>query len=92
MYGPYKFGKAYQEEMLRIAGGKDEHEFEGIIQSIPRRQGLMGRIFGGLFGRKKNAQPASQMPVRRPRRTIGGEKPKNTVPSSKNKNTRRRPG
>jgi hypothetical protein len=72
MYGSDRFGKAYQEEMLRVAGVKDEHEYEGIIQSMPRRPGVISRIFGGLFGRKREAQPASQVPIKKSRRPVSG--------------------
>jgi hypothetical protein len=62
----YKFGKANQEELLRVAGFKNAEEFEGTIQS-QRRQGFLSRVFSLRFRRKTEAQPAPLVQIHKPR-------------------------
>jgi hypothetical protein len=65
-HNSYRFGKARQEELLRVAGFKEEHDIEGIIRSQPKGQGLLRRMIGGLFGRKREAKPAETIPIQKP--------------------------
>jgi hypothetical protein len=54
-HGSYQFGKAYQEEMRRIAGVDDEQDNEIRAQRRSQKQ----RLPGGLSGRKKKARSDS---------------------------------
>jgi hypothetical protein len=55
--GSNHFGKAYQEELLRTAGVGDEQGIAGRRQSQSREPGLLIKLLGGLFGRRR-AEPA----------------------------------
>jgi hypothetical protein len=68
--GSNQFGKAYQEEMRRIAGVGDEQENEARRQIRSQEQGLLRRLLGGLFGRRKEAEPAQPLSIREPRRSM----------------------
>jgi hypothetical protein len=69
-HNSHHFGKARQEEMLRAAGFKEQQEFEGIIRSQPKGQGLLRRMIGGLFGRKRETKPASTISIQEPRHSL----------------------
>lgn len=62
----HRYGKANQEELLRVAGIHNSEEFEGTIQSH-RRRGFLSRVFSGLYQRKREAQPAPQVQIHKPR-------------------------
>ena len=66
-HGSYRFGKAHQEELLRVAGIKNTEEFEGTIQSHPRRRELISHVFSMLSRRKRKAQPATLVQIHKPR-------------------------
>lgn len=50
-HNSHQFGKAYQEELLRVAGVKDEQEFGGRIQEQ--------KLQGGIVVRRKMVRPSS---------------------------------
>jgi hypothetical protein len=68
--GSNQFGKAYQEEMRRIAGVGDEQENEARRQIRSQERGLLSRLFGGLIGRRKEAEPAQTISMRQTRRSM----------------------
>lgn len=65
--GSNHFGRAYQEEMQRVAGVGDERQAEAHRQKRSQEQGLLRRLLGGLFGRRKEAEPAPDKALREPR-------------------------
>jgi hypothetical protein len=72
MYHDYRFGKAYQEEMLREAGVKDIREFEGTIQRRVKGQGLLRRMIGRWAGRKVETKSASPVSIQKAGHTLRG--------------------
>ena len=68
--GSNHFGRAYQEEMQRVAGVWDEREAEARRQRKSQEQGLLRRLLGGLFGRRKEAEPAPGSSLREPRPSL----------------------
>lgn len=68
--GSNHFGRAYQEEMHRIAGVSDEHQIEGRWRRKPQEGGLLRRLFGWLSRRGKETQPASPTSIREPRTSM----------------------
>jgi hypothetical protein len=68
--GSNHFGRAYQEEMQRVAGVWDEREAEARRLRKSQEQGLLRRLLGGLFGRRKEAEPAPGSSLREPRTSL----------------------
>jgi hypothetical protein len=56
--GSNHFDKAYQEELLRTAGVGEDPEIKQFRKSRPRKAGLLYRLLGRLFGRRKEAEPS----------------------------------
>ena len=55
--GSNHFGKAYQDEMRRVAGVFDEQEIEIRRQTRSKEPGLLRQLFGWI-GQSKQAKPA----------------------------------
>jgi hypothetical protein len=68
--GSNQFGKAYQEEMRRIAGVWDEQENEARRQIRSQERGLLSRLLGGLIGRREESEPTQPLSIRGPRRSM----------------------
>jgi hypothetical protein len=56
--GSNHFGRAYQEELLRVAGVGEEQAVTGRRKKQSREPGLLTRLLSGLFGRRKESQPS----------------------------------
>jgi hypothetical protein len=69
-HNSYRYGKAHQEELLRVAGVKENQEIEGIIRSQPKGQGLLRRMIGGILGRKRVRKPAPTITIQEPRHSL----------------------
>lgn len=68
--GSPEFGKAYQDELRRIAGVSDELEFEGLKLSRSREPGILSRLFNRLLARRRDAHRAAPKPLQEPNRTF----------------------
>ncbi len=73
-HGSSEFGKAYQEELRRIAGVSDELESEGLKLSRSREPRILSRLLGRLSNRRREIQRASPAPLKKPHRTLGGSR------------------
>jgi hypothetical protein len=63
--GSNHFGKAYQDEMRRVAGVFDEQEIEIRRQTRSQEPGLLRRLFGRI-GQSKQAKPVLTVSLQRP--------------------------
>jgi hypothetical protein len=63
--GSNHFGKAYQDEMRRVAGVFDEQEIEIRRQTRSQEPGLLRRLFGRI-GQRKQAKPALTVSLHEP--------------------------
>jgi hypothetical protein len=71
-HGSSHFGRAYQEELHRIAGVSDEQESEGVQVSRDRGPGILSLILGRLFSRRREAKRTAPASMREQHSTFGG--------------------
>jgi hypothetical protein len=71
-HGSNHFGKARQEELLKTANIENERTTDRRIQHHPREQGILSKLIGGLFRKRKEVESVLQTTIPDKSRSANG--------------------